>query len=368
VAAESYNPAVPRSARAVASLVGLLAAGCASRLDTADELYRDGALREAVGVWRSVPADSAERPLAEERLRVVEGELGRMLRRFEKQAAFFEMEGRLAEALLYYRLALKIDPGRSATLEHVQKLARELRSRTGDLRKNMLASLERKDLVSAAQRANELLVVNPLDPAVQIDARQVQYAIAAEVLTNMETGRRAYAAGDLVAARRAFEAVRALDDDHEEALGYLSYIELSERSAARQPATPTSVPAPRAPVARGEPRSEELLAEGYFRKGQSAERHDQPFRALAEYERALAADAQHVGARRGLEHLRAQLADQVPVLYADGKRFFQDDDLHNALKSWNQVLLIQPDHTQAAENAERARRILERLEELQGGS
>jgi tetratricopeptide (TPR) repeat protein len=359
--------AVQRTPCAVASLIGLLAAGCASRLDTADELYRNGALREAVGVWRSVPADSAERPLAEERLRVVEGELGRMLRRFEKQAAFFEVEGRLAEALLYYRLALELDPGRGATLDHVQMLARELSSRAGELRGQMLASLERKDLVSAAQRAKELLVVNPLDPAVQIDVRQVQHAIAAEVLHNMEIGRRAYAAGDLDTARGAFEAVRALDDDHEEALGYLSYIELSERSAQRQATTVALAPRPARP-ARGEPRSEELLAEGYFRKGQRAERRDQPFRALAEYERALAADAQHAGARSALERLRAQLSNQVPVLYADGNRFFQDDDLHNALKHWNQVLLIQPDHPQAAENAERARRILERLEELQGGT
>jgi tetratricopeptide (TPR) repeat protein len=366
---------VSRFTRAVASLVGLLAAGCASRLDRADQLYRDGALREAVGVWRSVPADSAERPLAEERLRVVEGELGRMLRRFEKQAAFFEAEGRLAEALLYYRLALEIDPGRGATLDHVQGLARELRSRAAGLRSEMLASLERKDLVSAAQRANELLVVNPLDPAVQIDVRQVQHAIEAEVLSNMESDRHAYAAGDFDAARAAFEAVRALDDDHEEALGYLSYIELSERNAERnagrnavRQATTATVAARPAAAARSEPRSEELLAEGYFRKGQRAERREQPFRALAEYERALAADPQHVGARQALEQLRAQLADQVPVLYEDGKRFFQDDDLHNALKHWNQVLLIQPDHPQAAENAQRARRILERLEELQGGT
>jgi tetratricopeptide (TPR) repeat protein len=350
--------------RPVAILAGLLAAGCAGRLDTADELYRNGALREAVGVWRSVPEGSGERTQADERLRVVEGELDRMLRRFEKQAAFFEAEGRLAEAVLYYRLAIKLDPGREATLGHVQELVRQLHARSADVRSKMLDSLERKDLVAASRHASELLALNPLDPAVQIDVRQVQHAIAAEVLRNMETGRRAYAAGDLGAARGAFEAVRALDADNEEALGYLSYIDLSARRAERQMAAPASVTTP----PRVEPRKKELVAEGHFRKGEDAERRDEPFRALEEYERALEADPAHAGARRELERLRAQLADRVPGLYAEGKRYFQDDDLHNALKNWNQVLLIQPDHPQATDNAERARRILERLEEIQSGS
>jgi tetratricopeptide (TPR) repeat protein len=349
--------------RPVAILAGLLAAGCAGQLDTADELYRNGALREAVGVWRSVPEDSGERGRADERLRVVEGELDRMLRRFEKQAAFYEAEGRLAEAVLYYRLAIKLDPGRSATLGHVQELVRLLRTRSDEVRAKMLDSLDRKDLVEASKHANELLALNPLDPAVQIDVRQVQHAIGSEVLRNMELGRRAYAAGDLGAARGAFEAVRALDSDNEEALGYLSYIDLSARRAERQTVAALAPTPPRV-----EPKSEELLAEGHYRKGQDAERRDDPFRAIEEYERALQADASHAGARRGLERLRAQLADRVPALYAEGKRYFQEDDLHNALRNWNQVLLIQPDHQQATDNAERARRILERLEEIQSGS
>jgi tetratricopeptide (TPR) repeat protein len=352
--------------RPLAILAGLLAAGCASRLDTADELYRQGALREAVGVWRSVPEDSGERVRAQERLDVVEGELSRMLRRFEKQAAFFEAEGRLAEAVLYYRLALKLDAERGEALDRVQRLVRVLRTRSGQVRGEMLASLERGDLVAASRRADELLALNPLDPAVQIDVRQVQHAIGAEVLRNMEGGRRAYAAGDLGAARSAFEAVCALDADNEEALGYLSYIELSARRAERRTA-PAAKPVSAAPP-RVAPRSEELLAEGHFRQGQEAERRGDSFRAIEQYERALAADASHIGARRGLERLRRELAARVPELYAAGKRDFQDDDLHNALKKWNQVLLIQPDHPQATDNAERARRILERLEELQSGS
>jgi len=348
----------------IAVAAGLIAAGCASRLELADELYRNGALRDAVAVWRSVPEGSSDRARAQERLKVVEGELGRMLRRFEKQAAFFESEGRLAEAILYYRLALELDPQRGATLNRVQKLARELSERGSRLSAGMAQSLRAKDLDSAAQQANELLVINPLDPAVQIDVRQVRQAISAEVLRNLEIGRRAYASSDLATARSAFEAVRALEPGHEEALGYLSYIELAERPAPPEARAPTAPPA----AMKSAPRAEQLLAEGHFRKGQQAERAGRPFRALEEYQRALRDESGHERARLALSRLRRELAGRVPTLYENGKRYFQDDDLHNALKNWNQVLLIQPDHTQAAENAQRAQRILERLEEIQGGS
>jgi tetratricopeptide (TPR) repeat protein len=174
----------------------------------------------------------------------------------------------------------------------------------------------------------------------------------------MEIGRRAYAAGDWAEARRAFEAVSALEPGHEEALGYLSYIEIAERPQLERP---TPSPPPRVPIRRAPP-PEQLLAEGHFRKGQEAERNGRNFRALEEYQRALSDASGHEGARSALERLRRELSPRVPTLYESGKRYFQDDDLHNALKNWNQVLLIQPDHTQAAENA------VERLEEIQGGS
>jgi len=194
--------------------------------------------------------------------------------------------------------------------------------------------------------------------------RQVRHAIAAEILHNMEIGRRAYAAGDWPEARRAFEAVHALEPGNEEALGYLSYIDLAERPQSERP----TAAAPQPVRIRRAPPPEQLLAEGHYRKGQDAERIGRVFRALEEYQRALTDQSDHQGARRALERLRRELGPRVPTLYENGKRYFQDDDLHNALKNWNQVLLIQPEHTQAAENAERARRILERLEEIQSGS
>jgi tetratricopeptide (TPR) repeat protein len=80
---------------------------------------------------------------------------------------------------------------------------------------------------------------------------------------------------------------------------------------------------------------------------------------------ALEIDPKHAAARRRLVGLRAELAPRVPVLYEQGKHYFQDEDLEKALAAWRDALLIAPDDQRTKENVDRAERILSRLEEIQ---
>ncbi len=353
--------------RVVAIWLGALAlGGCASPLDRAEALYRQGALHEAVEAWRAVPSDHRDRARAEERLALVQGELERMLKRFEKQAAFFEANGQLGEAILYYRLALKMDPGRDATLEHVQALVRELEVRKAAERERMLRALGGGDLAEASTAASELQRLTPYDPAIQIEVRQVRHAIGAEVLSNLEVGKRSLQRGDLDQARERFEVVMGLDPSHEEAGGWIGFIEEEQRKAQRRRSRPVDRIVARS-LKLDEVSPREISAESHYRRGRKAELAERKFEALRQYERALRESAHHLKARSALARLRRELMPRIPTLYAEGKRYFNDEDLQNALRSWEHVLLIQPDHAQAAENLQRAQRILSRLEELQQG-
>ena len=80
---------------------------------------------------------------------------------------------------------------------------------------------------------------------------------------------------------------------------------------------------------------------------------------------ALEIDPRHAAARRRLGSLRAELAPRVPVLYEQGKHYFQEEDLEKALVAWRDALLIAPDDQRTKENVDRAERILSRLEEIQ---
>ena len=92
----------------------------------------------------------------------------------------------------------------------------------------------------------------------------------------------------------------------------------------------------------------------------------EPFAAIAEYQAVLDMDFEHEAARHRVSVLRKQLQPQIDELYSTGNRYFQDEDLDNALRYWRRVLLIDPEHERTSENVDRAQRILSRLEEMKG--
>ena len=339
--------------------------GCAGAYENGERLYSQGDVAGALSAWRGIPQTSGEYPRAHARLEMVEAELSSSLARYEKRAEFFEDEGRLSEAVLYYRLALKLDPDRPQTLARTQSLYRQLRASETKERAKLAAALAAGSLQQANESAERLQVLDPFDPGIQIELRQVRAETGAQVLRFLEDGKRAYAFGDRTGARTAFEHVLELDAENEAALGYLSYIKRYDQEVAQQAEqaerrrTPASAPPPPAVS------SEEIIAEGRFRSGQQAEEAGDPYRAIREYEAALRIDARHAGAKRRLNALRTELAPQAPALYEQGKRYFQDEDLEKALVVWRNALLIAPDDQRTKENVDRAERILSRLEEIQ---
>jgi tetratricopeptide (TPR) repeat protein len=312
-----------------------------------------------VETWRAIPEDDAQYAQSRARLAEVDGEFERRLRRYEKRATFFESQERLAEAILYYRLAHRLDPGRQALVDRVQELARVLARRSEEERGALEAAMSGGRLREANEHAERLAVLDPFDPSAQIEVRQVRAAVGAEVQHHLEAGRQAYAAGDRDRALSEFQSVLELDPGDQVALGHLAYMRTLDE-AEPEPERIVAIPS-RAATA------EEILAEGHYRAGRRAAAAGDPFRALVEYGNALRVNPAHEDARAALERQRSGLRPRVDDLYEQGKRYFQDEDLHNALRVWRQVLLIDPANERTRENVERAERILSRLEEIQTG-
>jgi tetratricopeptide (TPR) repeat protein len=350
--------------RALGAAALAVCLACATAYDRGEKLYSQGDVAGALAVWRGIPEGSREYPRAHARLETLEAELASSLQRYEKRAQFFEGEGRLAEAVLYYRLALKLDPDRPATLDRVQKLFRELYSQKDAERKRLASALTAGNLRAANASAEKLSRLDPFDPAIQIEVRQVYAETGAQVLRSLEDGKRAYALGDRAGASAAFTRALELDPQNEAALGYLSYIkrydqELAEEDKRKMAKSTGGAPPPPTLSAQ------EILAEGHFRAGQQAEEAGDPYAALSEYIAALKVDDKHAGAKRRLTALRQELAPRLPALYEQGKHYFQDEDLEKALAVWRDALLIAPDDQRTKENVDRAERILSRLEEIQ---
>ena len=328
-------------------------ASCATPAERAERVYRQGEIGEAIALWQEIPETSPQYARAQVRLAMVETEFARLLKRYQKQAEFFESEGRLAEAALYLRLAYKLERGRSDLLDRVQSLIRELDRRVRAERKGLEAAVEAGDLRRARNHAARLERLDPFDPRIQVDARHIRSELTNAVSRHLVEGRQAYASRDDLRARTAFEAAFRLDPTNGTARGYLAYIDAA--STGRRPA-------PRLPATLTEGA---VIAEGHLRAGQEAELAGKPFRAFEGYEAALRADPGHVAARQARDRLRIELEHWLPSLYEAGKRYFQDEDLHNAMRVWQRMLMIDPDDARARENVARAERILARLEEIQ---
>ena len=147
----------------VATLL-VVAAGCVTSVQEGERRYREGDRRAALEAWRRVPADHPQHAAIQERIEVVEAEFDRLVVAYKDSGYDREQEGRLAEAVLEYRLALELQPDDAATLSHVQQLARELASRKAALASEYERVRATRDLDAAATALGRIRTLDPYDP------------------------------------------------------------------------------------------------------------------------------------------------------------------------------------------------------------
>jgi len=334
-------------------------AGCTTPLAVGERLYREGDRLGALETWRAIPEGSSESAEAQQRIAVVEEEFNRLVKRYKKRARYFEEKGQLAESILDYRLALKLRPDDADTLAHVQQLARTVVSRKAELKQQYDEAFGEGDLPAARTSLGELRKLDPFDPELQTDERQLHDALRLAVTRELSAGRRQFIAGNHDSARRHFQSVLELAPDNETARGYISYIATIQRereASAERSATFAS----RERFAS----DAEIRAEGFYQNALAAERSGNLYAAIRHDLRALEADRKHRGARRHLNELRSRLSGGVGALIEAGRSAYRDEDLQTALELWSRALLVAPDNERARAYVERAERQLQNLERL----
>lgn len=347
--------------------IAVSALGCTTPLDRGAKLYQQGDRLGAVEVWRGIGSDSHEYAVAQQRIGAAEAEYQKLVTRHEQRGLYFERKGRLAEAILSWRVVLKLDPANPGTLAHVQALARQLATRKTELDASFRSALAEGRLADARASVAELRLLDPFDPAAESGERAVDEALGQEVERLLAAGRRGFSAGDYGHASEQFRAVLALVPENESARGYLSYIDLiRESEKARRAAVP---PASGKVASRSDPpqlraTDAEIRAEGFHQNALAAERAGDAFGAIRHELRALAASPEHSGAQRHLAALREKLSPDVPELIDAGRTAFQQEDLQSALDHWRRALLVDPGNERAVEYTARAEKLLQNLEAL----
>ena len=335
---------------------------CTTPLELGERRYQAGDPLAALAIWRGIESDAFEYESARRRVDEVEQEFGQLVRYYKKRAFYYEERGRLAESVLNYRLALKLQKEDRATLAHVQELVRRLASQREAEREAMRNSFRNGDLASAHAALLRLRTLDPFSPETTNDARQLEAALAAEIERRLARGRRGFSSGDHAAAELAFLSALELDPSNETAQGYLSFIERIRAQEREAVAARVAQPEPREVRAS----DAEIRAEGLFRNALTSEKKSELFDAIRFDIRALRADSKHIRARRHLEALRSRMRPEVDGLLEAGRRKFQQEDLQSALDLWRRALLIDPGNAEAREYAARAEQLLENLDRLRG--
>jgi tetratricopeptide (TPR) repeat protein len=345
--------------RALSLLLLLALTACINPLELGERRYREGDRLAALESWRSVRSDSLYYEAVQRRIRDVEDELEQLVVLFKKRGGYYERKGRLAESVLNYRLALKLQPGDRATLDRVQSLVRTLANLSEEARTAYSEASETGDLVAARGHLASLRTLDPFDPRLATDERQLEDTLRREVKPLVAKGRRSFSSGNYRRAERAFRRVLELDPDNETAQGHLSFIaQIRSEEKTAPGAEPRVLDPPQIDAT-----DQEIWAEGFFQNALGAERAGALFRAIEYDIRALELNPNHPIAGVHLVELRRRLPS-VEELIEAGRDLYQQEDLEAALEQWRNALLIDPQHTQALEYVARAERLLENLERL----
>jgi len=342
---------------------------CTTPLEVGERHYRDGDRLAALESWRTIDEDSFYFEAAQRRIMEVEGEFQQLVVRHQQRARYFERKDRLAEAILNWRIAAKLDPGDAQALARAQELSRQLATRKANAQQRFDDAFASHDWTGTRASLEELRTLDPFDPNLARDESRFEGAIRGEVESKLASGRKAFSEGAYARAERELQAVLVLDPSNESAQGYLSYIASARgRGAPEAPvtaqrpgatATPTRRPATAAPAT-----DSEIRAEGFHQNALAAERRGDPYQAIRFEQRALEADPRNEAARRNLARLRTSLEPQVEDLIESGRISFRQEDLQGALDQWRRVLLIDPGNERAKSYSARAEKLLENLEQL----
>jgi tetratricopeptide (TPR) repeat protein len=349
--------------RALCVLLLFIFGACTNPLELGERRYREGDRLAALETWRSVRSDSPYHERVRRRIAVVENESEQLVVRYKKRARYYERKGKLAESVLNYRLALKLQPDDRETLNRVQSLVRSLAALRQQARTAYTEAFEAGELASAARHLAELRTLDPFDPRLASSERQLEDTLRAKVRPLLAKGRRGFSSGDHRSAELAFRAVLEIDPNNETALGHLSYIakirdeEMAAAGATARGFDPTEMAS-----------DSRIRAAGLYEKAVRAQMEGRLFDAIDADIEALKLDPGYEKALEHLAALRKKLAPDVEGLIQAGQHYYQQEDLESALDQWELALQIDPNNEEAARYKARAESLLEDLALLRAGT
>lgn len=247
------------------------------------------------------------------------------------------------EARRWFEQAQQMDVSGQALTEFTE-LADKIRSKVDELVGQADLATRRGQYRQAGKLFRRALQLDPGHGPALAGSAALNAAIERTLAASMREADQASRQGDDAKAAQAYRAILDINPDHPEALTGMRQARLRLSEDLEQT------------VMRGE---------DALRKGDLDEAH----RALAE---ALDQDPYHDRALQLRQHLEQLSQDGIrpgdeQKLYLQGIAFYTQGDYEQAIRSWEKVLRLNPEHEKALQNIAKTRHKLKQIKEFGGG-
>jgi tetratricopeptide (TPR) repeat protein len=315
-----------------------------------------------------------------------------------KSALQMYREGKYQAAILEFQKALEVDPENKQAQAYIKSIQDELDNRTKarELYQEALSSQQGGDLGGALTRVDQAIVLDPENEQVKVLQKDIKNAIQkqqaqqkAETLNNSAI--EFYKAGDLLGALVAWNNAFELNSDLKDVAGYiqqginkllsfgvdgvdanpekqviLNLFEQGVKSYVRSDFQ-TAIDFFKKAVSKADGNA---YLDAYLKKSiqmldqQTAEVYGEGLRlqengeleaALKEFRKVLRLSPGHSEAVRQQAIVEAAIQKKVEELYANGKRFFDTNDMDQAIRIWSQILELEPSNERAQKRIEEAK-------------
>src|SRR5579871_2536866 len=315
-----------------------------------------------------------------------------------KTALQLYREGKHEAAILEFRKALEVDPENKQAQAYLKSIQEEIenRSRAREFYQNALSAQQQNDLAGALSQVEQALILDPDNEQAKVLQKNLKASVQKEQARGKADGLNQsaielYKAGDLLGALVAWNKAFEINSELTDVANYLQQgtakllsfgVDGIDANPEKQVILNLFEQGVKSYI-----RSDFQTAMDFFKRGlskaegnayltaymqksaqmqeqQVAEFYQDALRmqqagdlagAQKEYTKVIRLSPGHPEALQQLSGLKATIQQATEKLYAEGKQYFDANQMDHALRLWNQILEIDPSNERALKRVEEAK-------------
>ncbi len=315
-----------------------------------------------------------------------------------KSALQMYREGKHQAAIMEFQKALESDPENKQAQAYIKSIQEELDNRTKarELYQSALALQQQNDLANALAQVNQALVLDPQNEQVGVLQRDLKNSLQKEQAKakadSLNQGAiELYKAGDLLGALVSWNKAYDLNSELEDVARYLQQgiakllsfgVEGLESNPEKEPILnlfeqgvrsyvrsdfQTSIEFFKKALSKADgnaylsaylQKSSQMLEQQInemYQAAWGAQQSGDLGLAQKEYTKVLRLSPGHPEVVRQMAALKSTILQSAEKLYAEGKQFFDQNDMDQAVRIWEKILEIDPSNERAQKKIEEAK-------------